>query len=171
MCIHITSFNHHVTVVIATCTYDYIYCICIYIYICSPVRWHGRWKWENVRMYYGSGSCYFCQFWWFERPRWLHFGFGHQKNTICIHVHLSEGESIYDYIYVCVFWGVESPHFCWYQKMMPHWQKSSVLGVGSISVATSSAAALPFSPCWNVSWLILVDWLRSSHIKHLISHS
>ena len=40
-------------------------------------------NWENVRTYYVGRSCYFGQFWWFEHPRWLHFGFGHPKNTIC----------------------------------------------------------------------------------------
>ena len=47
MCIHITSFNHHVTVVIATCTYDYIYCICIYIYALQFVDMDV----ENEKMY------------------------------------------------------------------------------------------------------------------------
>ena len=57
-------------------------------------------------MYYGSGSCYFCQFWWFERPRWLHFGFGHQKKTPFASTSISVKGRVYTiiyiYIYVCV---------------------------------------------------------------------
>ena len=124
MCIHITSYNHHVTVVIATCMYDYIY-----IYALQFVDMDV----ENEKMYGCTmvvGPVTFVSFGGLS----VHVGSTlasgtPKKNTICIHMHLSEGDSIYDYIYmcVCVFWGVESPHFCWYQKMMPHWQKSSVL--------------------------------------------
>ena len=147
MCIHITSFNHHVTVVIATCTYDYIYCICIYIYALQFVDMDV----ENEKMYGCTmvvGPVTFVSFGGLS----VHVGStlaSGTKKTPFASTSISVKGRVYTIIYicVCVFWGVESPHFCWYQKMMPHWQKSSVLGVGSISVATSSAAALPFSPC------------------------
>jgi len=71
-----------------------------------------------------------------------------KKNTICIHVHLSEGESIYDYIYMCVcVLGGRISTLLLVPKNDAPLAKVLSFGVGSISVATSSAAALPFSPC------------------------
>ena len=78
MCIHITSFNHHVTVVIATCTYDYIYCICIYIYALQFVDMDV----ENEKMYGCTmvvGPVTFVSFGGLS----VHVGIGHPKNTKC----------------------------------------------------------------------------------------
>ena len=48
------------------------------IYICILSR-SPRWTLKIEKMHARTMLVgpYFCQFWWFERPRWLHFGFGH----------------------------------------------------------------------------------------------